>query len=131
VLNHKIVKPVFAVVVALLFIGPQVRTHGQRSRVSSACCALWSLVCSNCMSTACSLHSAASSIASGQQQRQQNTAVCTADTTQQKCCTYLLFSSHLPPAPCQDREHNFCLSFFWNYWWPLMFIAYPFLGRIW
>jgi hypothetical protein len=32
---------------------------------------------------------------------------------------------------CQDREHNFCLSFFWNYWWPLMFIAYPFLGRIW
>eukprot|EP00883_Tetradesmus_obliquus_P009178 jgi/Sobl393_1/19957/SZX72903.1 len=53
VLNHKIVKPVFAVVVALLFLGPQ------------------------------------------------------------------------------DRGHNFCLSFFWNYWWPLMFIAYPFLGRIW
>jgi hypothetical protein len=41
------------------------------------------------------------------------------------CCAWLPFHSF------QDREHNFCLSFFWNYWWPLMFIAYPFLGRIW
>jgi hypothetical protein len=31
----------------------------------------------------------------------------------------------------QDRDHNFCLSFFWNYWWPIMFIIYPFIGRIW
>lgn len=31
----------------------------------------------------------------------------------------------------QDRDHNFCLSLFWNYWWPLIFILYPFLGRIW
>ena len=31
----------------------------------------------------------------------------------------------------QDRDHNFCLSLFWNYWWPLSFIIYPFLGRIW
>eukprot|EP00878_Enallax_costatus_P004842 GHUV01005096.1.p1 GENE.GHUV01005096.1~~GHUV01005096.1.p1 ORF type:complete len:906 (+),score=289.25 GHUV01005096.1:167-2884(+) len=52
-INHKVVKPIFAVVVALLFIGPQ------------------------------------------------------------------------------DRAHNFCLSLFWNYWWPLMFVIYPFLGRIW
>lgn len=28
VINHKIVKPVFAVVVALLFIAPQVCVHG-------------------------------------------------------------------------------------------------------
>lgn len=41
-------------------------------------------------------------------------------------------SAGLPASlPPQDRGHNFCLSFFWNYWWPLMFIAYPFLGRIW
>jgi polyferredoxin len=31
----------------------------------------------------------------------------------------------------QDREHNFCLSVFWNYWWPGIFIVYPFFGRIW
>ncbi|CAL8472261.1 g11803 [Coccomyxa elongata] len=31
----------------------------------------------------------------------------------------------------QDRAHNFGLNLFWCYWWPLMFIAYPFLGRIW
>lgn len=31
----------------------------------------------------------------------------------------------------QDREHNFALNAFWCYWWPLSFIAYPFLGRIW
>eukprot|EP00879_Flechtneria_rotunda_P013356 GHRR01013946.1.p1 GENE.GHRR01013946.1~~GHRR01013946.1.p1 ORF type:complete len:902 (+),score=300.53 GHRR01013946.1:340-3045(+) len=52
-INHKIVKPVFAIVVLLLFIGPQ------------------------------------------------------------------------------DRAHNFCLNLFWDYWWPLIFIIYPFLGRIW
>ncbi|KAK9803256.1 hypothetical protein WJX72_000197 [[Myrmecia] bisecta] len=31
----------------------------------------------------------------------------------------------------QDREHNFGLNGFWAYWWPLSFIVYPFLGRIW
>lgn len=31
----------------------------------------------------------------------------------------------------QDREHNFALNAFWCYWWPLSFIAYPFVGRIW
>lgn len=31
----------------------------------------------------------------------------------------------------QDRAHNFGLNLFWCYWWPLIFIVYPFLGRIW
>ena len=29
------------------------------------------------------------------------------------------------------REHNFVLNIFWCDWWPLVFISYPFLGRIW
>lgn len=31
----------------------------------------------------------------------------------------------------QDREHNVFLNFFWDWWWPGIFIVYPFLGRIW
>ncbi|KAK9837134.1 hypothetical protein WJX81_005394 [Elliptochloris bilobata] len=31
----------------------------------------------------------------------------------------------------QDRGHNFALNAFWCYWWPLSFLVYPFLGRIW
>jgi polyferredoxin len=31
----------------------------------------------------------------------------------------------------QDRDHNFGLNAFWCYWWPLSFIAFPFLGRVW
>lgn len=31
----------------------------------------------------------------------------------------------------QDRDHNFALNAFWCYWWPLSFVIYPFLGRIW
>lgn len=31
----------------------------------------------------------------------------------------------------QDRQHNFCLNFFWDYWWAGSFLVYPFLGRIW
>lgn len=31
----------------------------------------------------------------------------------------------------QDRDHNFGLNLFWAYWWPLMFIIYPLLGRVW
>lgn len=31
----------------------------------------------------------------------------------------------------QDRPHNFALTAFWGYWWPGIFIVYPFLGRIW
>jgi len=31
----------------------------------------------------------------------------------------------------QERTTNFGLNLFWCYWWPLIFIVYPFLGRIW
>lgn len=31
----------------------------------------------------------------------------------------------------QDREHNFALNLFWNYWWPGILPVYIFLGRIW
>lgn len=31
----------------------------------------------------------------------------------------------------QDREHNAALNAFWCWWWPLSFVAYPFLGRVW
>lgn len=31
----------------------------------------------------------------------------------------------------QDRGHNFALNAFWAYWWPLSFVVYPFLGRVW
>ena len=31
----------------------------------------------------------------------------------------------------QERSSNFGLNLFWCYWWPLSFIVYPFLGRIW
>jgi len=31
----------------------------------------------------------------------------------------------------QDRDHNFALNLFWCWWWPGIFIVYPFLGRIW
>lgn len=33
------------------------------------------------------------------------------------------------PAPC--RDHNFALNLFWAWWWPLVFISYLFLGRVW
>jgi hypothetical protein len=131
-LNDKIVKPVFAAVVLLLFVAPQVRLR---------CWLLpWTLCC---------------------------------------CVPAPSFMPRVASCPAvprtQDRDHNFCLSFFWNYcawpwclsvWaavaallhsvlthspgcdpprvsllprvnaacssgWPLMFVAYPFLGRIW
>ena len=31
----------------------------------------------------------------------------------------------------QERSTNFGLNLFWCYWWPLIFVTYPFLGRIW
>lgn len=31
----------------------------------------------------------------------------------------------------QDRAHNFALNAFWAYWWPVMFLIYPFIGRVW
>lgn len=31
----------------------------------------------------------------------------------------------------QERSTNFGLNLFWCYWWPVIFLVYPFLGRIW
>ncbi|KAK9840246.1 hypothetical protein WJX74_006102 [Apatococcus lobatus] len=31
----------------------------------------------------------------------------------------------------QDPTRNFGISLFWNYWWPVIFFVYPFLGRVW
>jgi transcriptional regulator with AAA-type ATPase domain/NAD-dependent dihydropyrimidine dehydrogenase PreA subunit len=31
----------------------------------------------------------------------------------------------------QDRQHNFALNLFWAWWWPLMLIGFPFVGRLW
>ncbi|MEL6259934.1 MAG: cyclic nucleotide-binding domain-containing protein [Cyanobacteria bacterium J06626_6] len=31
----------------------------------------------------------------------------------------------------QTRDHNFALNFFWAWWWPLILIGFPFLGRLW
>jgi polyferredoxin len=31
----------------------------------------------------------------------------------------------------QDRDNNVALNIFWCYWWPGVFIVYPFLGRVW
>lgn len=31
----------------------------------------------------------------------------------------------------QDRQHNMGLNLFWAWWWPVVLILFPFLGRIW
>jgi transcriptional regulator with AAA-type ATPase domain/NAD-dependent dihydropyrimidine dehydrogenase PreA subunit len=31
----------------------------------------------------------------------------------------------------QDRQHNFALNMFWAWWWPLILIGFPFVGRLW
>jgi transcriptional regulator with AAA-type ATPase domain/NAD-dependent dihydropyrimidine dehydrogenase PreA subunit len=31
----------------------------------------------------------------------------------------------------QDRQHNVALNFFWAWWWPLILISFPFVGRLW
>ncbi|MBD2461960.1 sigma 54-interacting transcriptional regulator [Oscillatoria sp. FACHB-1407] len=31
----------------------------------------------------------------------------------------------------QSRDRNIALNLFWAWWWPLILIAFPFLGRIW
>jgi transcriptional regulator with AAA-type ATPase domain/NAD-dependent dihydropyrimidine dehydrogenase PreA subunit len=31
----------------------------------------------------------------------------------------------------QDREHNLGLNLFWAWWWPVVLLLFPFLGRIW
>jgi NAD-dependent dihydropyrimidine dehydrogenase PreA subunit len=31
----------------------------------------------------------------------------------------------------QDRQHNGALNLFWAWWWPLILLAYPLVGRLW
>ena len=31
----------------------------------------------------------------------------------------------------QNRQENFALNLFWAWWWPLILIAFPFVGRLW
>ncbi len=31
----------------------------------------------------------------------------------------------------QNRQHNFALNLFWAWWWPLILVAFPFVGRLW
>lgn len=31
----------------------------------------------------------------------------------------------------QTRDSNFALNFFWAWWWPLILISFPFVGRLW
>ncbi|WP_310483187.1 sigma 54-interacting transcriptional regulator [Chamaesiphon sp. VAR_48_metabat_403] len=31
----------------------------------------------------------------------------------------------------QDRQHNFALNLFWAWWWPLILILFPIIGRLW
>ena len=31
----------------------------------------------------------------------------------------------------QTRDTNFALNFFWAWWWPLILIGFPFVGRLW
>jgi polyferredoxin len=31
----------------------------------------------------------------------------------------------------QDRQHNGALNFFWAWWWPLILLGYPLVGRLW
>ena len=31
----------------------------------------------------------------------------------------------------QDRTHNSMLKFFWAWWWPLILLTYPIVGRLW
>ena len=31
----------------------------------------------------------------------------------------------------QDRAHNSMLKFFWAWWWPLILLTYPLVGRLW
>ncbi len=31
----------------------------------------------------------------------------------------------------QNRQENFTLNLFWAWWWPLMLVGFPFVGRLW
>ncbi len=31
----------------------------------------------------------------------------------------------------QDRQHNVALTLFWAWWWPIVLVGFPFVGRLW
>ena len=31
----------------------------------------------------------------------------------------------------QNRQHNFALNLFWAWWWPLILVTFPLIGRLW
>ncbi|WP_373481297.1 sigma 54-interacting transcriptional regulator [Geminocystis sp.] len=31
----------------------------------------------------------------------------------------------------QNRQENFALNLFWTWWWPLILVSFPFVGRLW
>ncbi len=43
---------------------------------------------------------------------------------------YTLIVAVLFIAP-QNRQENFALNLFWAWWWPLILIGFPFVGRLW
>jgi transcriptional regulator with AAA-type ATPase domain/NAD-dependent dihydropyrimidine dehydrogenase PreA subunit len=43
---------------------------------------------------------------------------------------FLIINIFLFVAP-QNRANNFALNLFWAWWWPLILIAFPFVGRLW
>jgi transcriptional regulator with AAA-type ATPase domain/NAD-dependent dihydropyrimidine dehydrogenase PreA subunit len=43
---------------------------------------------------------------------------------------FLIINIVLFVAP-QNRANNFALNLFWAWWWPLILIAFPFVGRLW
>jgi len=42
--------------------------------------------------------------------------------------TFIVLVLFLAP---QTRQENFALNMFWAWWWPLILIAFPFVGRLW
>jgi transcriptional regulator with AAA-type ATPase domain/NAD-dependent dihydropyrimidine dehydrogenase PreA subunit len=43
---------------------------------------------------------------------------------------FLIINIILFAAP-QNRANNFALNLFWAWWWPLILISFPFVGRLW
>ncbi len=41
---------------------------------------------------------------------------------------FIVFVLFLAP---QNRQHNFALNLFWAWWWPLILVTFPFIGRLW
>ena len=42
--------------------------------------------------------------------------------------TFIVIVLFLAP---QNRQSNFVLNMFWAWWWPLILLAFPFVGRLW